>query len=76
MGAYFVCQCPMCLHLFMKSCYVFVFEKMDKVIDDIFSLQSSYDDIQAYIDPVVQMPNTVSTNHCSLSFSLCRLRIK
>ena len=32
---------------------------MDEVIDDIISLQSSYDDIQAYIDPV-QMPNTVS----------------
>ncbi|KTG39879.1 hypothetical protein cypCar_00018906 [Cyprinus carpio] len=32
--------------------------EMDEVIDDIFSLQSSYDDIQAYIDPVVQMPNT------------------
>lgn len=37
---------------------------MDEVIDDIFSLQSSYDDIQAYIDPVVQMPNTVS--NCSV----------
>lgn len=37
-----------------------VFDKMDEVIDDIISLQSSYDDIQAYIDPVVQMPNTVS----------------
>lgn len=33
---------------------------MDEVIDDIISLQSSYDDIQAYIDPVIQMPNTVS----------------
>ena len=32
---------------------------MDEVIDDIISMQSSYDDIQAYIDPV-QMPNTVS----------------
>ncbi|RXN06542.1 transcription factor EB-like isoform X1 [Labeo rohita] len=32
--------------------------EMDEVIDDIISLQSSYDDIQAYIDPVVQMPNT------------------
>lgn len=42
------------------SCYVFVFVKMDDVIDDIMSLQSSYDDIHAYIDPVVQMPNTVS----------------
>ncbi len=33
---------------------------MDEVIDDIISLQSSYDDIHAYIDPMVQMPNTVS----------------
>jgi hypothetical protein len=32
---------------------------MDEVIDDIISMQSSYDDIQAYIDPI-QMPNTVS----------------
>jgi len=32
---------------------------MDEVIDDIISMQSNYDDIQAYIDPV-QMPNTVS----------------
>lgn len=33
--------------------------EMDEVIDDIISMQSNYDDIQAYIDPV-QMPNTVS----------------
>lgn len=32
---------------------------MDEVIDDIISMQSNYDDIQAYIDPI-QMPNTVS----------------
>ena len=38
--------------------YIF-FSKMDEVIDDIISMQSSYDDIQAYIDPI-QMPNTVS----------------
>uniref|UniRef100_A0A674DEU7 Transcription factor EB n=1 Tax=Salmo trutta TaxID=8032 RepID=A0A674DEU7_SALTR len=33
--------------------------EMDEVIDDIISMQSSYDDIQQYIDPV-QMSNTVS----------------
>ncbi|CAL8338590.1 unnamed protein product [Lota lota] len=32
--------------------------EMDEVIDDIISMQSSYDDIQAYIDPI-QMPNTL-----------------
>ncbi|XP_067287446.1 transcription factor EB isoform X2 [Pseudorasbora parva] len=39
--------------------------EMDEVIDDIMSLQSSYDDIHAYIDPVVQMPNTLplSSSH-------------
>ncbi|XP_062254451.1 transcription factor EB isoform X2 [Platichthys flesus] len=38
--------------------------EMDEVIDDIISMQSSYDDIQAYIDPV-QMPNTLplSSSH-------------
>ncbi|XP_030229861.1 transcription factor EB isoform X3 [Gadus morhua] len=38
--------------------------EMDEVIDDIISMQSSYDDIQAYIDPI-QMPNTLplSTSH-------------
>ncbi|KAL6111674.1 tfeb [Pungitius sinensis] len=38
--------------------------EMDEVIDDIISMQSNYDDIQAYIDPV-QMPNTLplSTSH-------------
>uniref|UniRef100_G3N598 Transcription factor EB n=1 Tax=Gasterosteus aculeatus aculeatus TaxID=481459 RepID=G3N598_GASAC len=36
--------------------------EMDEVIDDIISMQSNYDDIQAYIDPV-QMPNTVSTTN-------------
>lgn len=30
------------------------------MIEDIISMQSSYDDIQNYRDPVVQMPNTVS----------------
>ncbi|XP_055725562.1 transcription factor EB isoform X1 [Salvelinus fontinalis] len=33
--------------------------EMDEVIDDIISMQSSYDDIQQYIDPL-QMSNTVS----------------
>lgn len=32
---------------------------MDEVIDNIMSMQSSYDDIQPYVD-AVQMPNTVS----------------
>lgn len=32
---------------------------MEEVIDDIISMQSSYDDVQGYMDPV-QMPNTVS----------------
>ena len=32
---------------------------MDEVIDDIISMQSSYDDIQQYIDPL-QTSNTVS----------------
>ncbi|XP_059185858.1 transcription factor EB isoform X2 [Centropristis striata] len=38
--------------------------EMDEVIDDIISMQSNYDDIQAYIDPV-QMPNTLplSSSH-------------
>ncbi|XP_028969813.1 transcription factor EB isoform X2 [Esox lucius] len=38
--------------------------EMDEVIDDIISMQSSYDDIQQYIDPV-QMPNTLplSSSH-------------
>ncbi|CAL8339677.1 unnamed protein product [Merluccius merluccius] len=38
--------------------------EMDEVIDDIISMQSSYDDIQAYIDPI-QMPNTLplSSSH-------------
>lgn len=35
------------------------FRQMEEVIDDIISMQSNYDDIQAYIDPI-QMPNTVS----------------
>lgn len=38
---------------------VFILPQMDEVIDNIISMQSSYDDIQGYIDPV-QMPNTVS----------------
>ncbi|XP_054641243.1 transcription factor EB isoform X2 [Dunckerocampus dactyliophorus] len=39
-------------------------KEMDDVIDDIISMQSSYDDIQAYIDPI-QMPNTLplSSSH-------------
>ncbi|XP_028302022.1 transcription factor EB isoform X2 [Gouania willdenowi] len=38
--------------------------EMDEVIDNIISMQSSYDDIQAYIDPD-QMPNTLplSSSH-------------
>lgn len=35
-------------------------EQMEEVIEDIISMQSSYDDIQNYGDPMVQMPNTVS----------------
>ncbi|KAJ8370980.1 hypothetical protein SKAU_G00110080 [Synaphobranchus kaupii] len=40
-------------------------QEMDEVIDDIISLQSSYDDVSAYIDPVVHMPNTLplSSSH-------------
>ncbi|KAJ8260410.1 hypothetical protein GJAV_G00181790 [Gymnothorax javanicus] len=39
--------------------------KMDDFIDDIISLRSSYDDVQAYVDPAIQMPNTLplSTSH-------------
>ncbi|XP_077459625.1 transcription factor EB isoform X1 [Stigmatopora argus] len=39
-------------------------QEMDEVIDDIISMQSSYDDVQAYIDPI-QMPNTLplSSSH-------------
>ncbi|XP_062299960.1 transcription factor EB isoform X1 [Scomber scombrus] len=38
--------------------------EMEEVIDDIISMQSNYDDIQAYIDPI-QMPNTLplSSSH-------------
>ncbi|KAM7422278.1 hypothetical protein PAMA_010378 [Pampus argenteus] len=38
--------------------------EMDEVIDDIISMQSNYDDIRAYIDPI-QMPNTLplSSSH-------------
>nr|XP_015198083.1 PREDICTED: transcription factor EB isoform X2 [Lepisosteus oculatus] len=39
---------------------------LDEVIDDIISMESSYnDDIQAYTDPVIQMPNTLplSSSH-------------
>lgn len=39
--------------------YFLLLLQMDEVIDDIISMQSNYDDIQGYIDPV-QMPNTVS----------------
>lgn len=35
-------------------------EQMEEVIEDIISMQSSYDDIHNYGDPMVQMPNTVS----------------
>ncbi|KAJ8265124.1 hypothetical protein COCON_G00142230 [Conger conger] len=40
-------------------------QEMDEVIDDIISLQSSYDDVSAYIDPVAHMPNTLplSSSH-------------
>ncbi|XP_036389395.1 transcription factor EB-like [Megalops cyprinoides] len=43
-------------------------QEMDEVIDDIISLQSSYDDVSAYIDPVVQMPNTLplSSSHVDM----------
>uniref|UniRef100_A0A672IJP9 BHLH domain-containing protein n=1 Tax=Salarias fasciatus TaxID=181472 RepID=A0A672IJP9_SALFA len=39
-------------------------KEMDEVIDNIISMQSSYDDVQAYIDPI-QMPNTLplSSSH-------------
>ncbi|XP_047203869.1 transcription factor EB isoform X1 [Girardinichthys multiradiatus] len=39
-------------------------KEMDEVIDDIISMQSSYDDVQGYMDPV-QMPNTLplSSSH-------------
>ncbi|CAJ1051683.1 transcription factor EB isoform X4 [Xyrichtys novacula] len=39
-------------------------KEMDEVIDHIISMESNYDDIQAYIDPV-QMPNTLplSSSH-------------
>lgn len=39
-------------------------KEMDEVIDDIISMQSNYDDIQGYIDPV-QMSNTLplSSSH-------------
>ncbi|KAM4587700.1 transcription factor EB isoform 2-T5 [Odontesthes bonariensis] len=39
-------------------------KEMDEVIDNIISMQSSYDDVQAYIDSV-QMPNTLplSSSH-------------
>lgn len=33
---------------------------MEEVIEDIISMQSSYDDLKNYVDPVAQMPNTVS----------------
>ncbi|XP_076859692.1 transcription factor EB isoform X2 [Brachyhypopomus gauderio] len=40
-------------------------KEMEDVIDDIISMQSSYDDIQNYVDSVVQMPNTLplSSSH-------------
>ncbi|XP_007561319.1 transcription factor EB isoform X1 [Poecilia formosa] len=39
-------------------------KEMEEVIDDIISMQSSYDDVQGYMDPV-QMPNTLplSSSH-------------
>ncbi|TST85798.1 Transcription factor EB [Bagarius yarrelli] len=36
-------------------------KEMEEVIEDIISMQSSYDDLQNYPDPVVQMPNTSLT---------------
>ncbi|KAM9443938.1 transcription factor EB isoform 2-T2 [Clarias gariepinus] len=40
-------------------------KEMEEVIEDIISMQSSYDDIQNYVDPVIQMPNTLplSSSH-------------
>lgn len=48
-----------------RYCFVYketfhIFEQMEEVIEDIISMQSSYDDIKNYVDPMVQMPNTVS----------------
>ncbi|KAM9408790.1 LOW QUALITY PROTEIN: transcription factor EB [Pholidichthys leucotaenia] len=39
-------------------------KEMDEVIDNIISMQSNYDDMQTYIDPI-QMPNTLplSSSH-------------
>ncbi|XP_017306303.2 transcription factor EB isoform X2 [Ictalurus punctatus] len=34
-------------------------KEMEEVIEDIISMQSSYDDIHNYGDPMVQMPNTL-----------------
>lgn len=55
-------SCAMQLTLFsgvFVCLFGFFFLKMDEVIDNIISMQSNYDDLQRYIDPV-QMPNTVS----------------
>jgi len=62
-------------HKKLRRLFIFdiFFSQMDEVIDNIISMQSSYDDVQAYIDSV-QMPNTVSRAspaktvdiHCSL----------
>lgn len=40
-------------------------KEMEEVIEDIISMQSSYDDLQNYPDPVLQMPNTLplSSSH-------------
>lgn len=48
---------------------------MDEVIDDIISMQSNYDDIQGYIDPI-QMPNTVSEAKPSINFNFGQVQLK
>lgn len=48
---------------------------MDEVIDDIISMQSNYDDIQGYIDPI-QMPNTVSEANPFISSDFVMFLVK
>lgn len=64
---------PRFRHFCLLVWVFFFFSKMDEVIDNIISMQSNYDDLQRYIDPV-QMPNTVSLchtlPHCRSFFSL------
>lgn len=48
---------------------------MDEVIDDIISMQSNYDDIQGYIDPI-QMPNTVSKAKPSINCNFGQVQLK